>query len=126
MTLPPLPIAVQYTKHGAELFNVSQLREYAEQAVLAERQRCAALDESDRDWSLLEATQESLREHMAEIKQLRDECERLKNHAVILAETARQVERERCAALFDVTVGATPIQDIAFLNVAARIRTSAE
>lgn len=28
-------------------------------------------DIADRDWSLLEATQESLREHMAEIKRLR-------------------------------------------------------
>ncbi len=31
----------------------------------------AALAESERDWSLLEATQESLREHMAEIQRLR-------------------------------------------------------
>ncbi len=31
----------------------------------------AALAESGRDWSLLEATQESLREHMAEIQRLR-------------------------------------------------------
>jgi len=31
----------------------------------------AALAESERDWSLLEATQESLREHMAEIQQMR-------------------------------------------------------
>lgn len=31
----------------------------------------AALAEDGRDWSLLEATQESLREHMAEIQQLR-------------------------------------------------------
>lgn len=31
----------------------------------------AALAESDLDWSLLEATQESLREHMAEIHRLR-------------------------------------------------------
>jgi hypothetical protein len=31
----------------------------------------AALAEDTRDWSLLEATQESLREHMAEIQQLR-------------------------------------------------------
>lgn len=30
-----------------------------------------ALAESERDWSLLEATQESLREHMAEIQRLR-------------------------------------------------------
>jgi hypothetical protein len=31
----------------------------------------AALAEDTRDWSLLEATQESLREHMAEIQRLR-------------------------------------------------------
>ena len=31
----------------------------------------AALAENERDWSLLEATQESLREHMAEIQTLR-------------------------------------------------------
>jgi hypothetical protein len=31
----------------------------------------AALAEDARDWSLLEATQESLREHMAEIQRLR-------------------------------------------------------
>ena len=30
----------------------------------------AALTQSERDWSLLEATQESLREHMAEIQRL--------------------------------------------------------
>ena len=30
-----------------------------------------ALEENERDWSLLEATQESLREHMAEIQTLR-------------------------------------------------------
>ena len=30
-----------------------------------------ALAESERDWSLLEATQASLREHMAEIRRLR-------------------------------------------------------
>jgi hypothetical protein len=35
----------------------------------------AALAENERDWSLLEATQESLREHMAEIKTLRDAME---------------------------------------------------
>lgn len=33
----------------------------------------AALAESERDWSMLEATQESLREHMAEIHRLRAE-----------------------------------------------------
>ena len=30
----------------------------------------AAIEQAERDWSLLEATQESLREHMAEIKRL--------------------------------------------------------
>lgn len=35
-------------------------------------QDCAiALEQKGRDWSLLEATQESLREHMSEIKRLR-------------------------------------------------------
>jgi hypothetical protein len=31
----------------------------------------AAIEQAERDWSLLEATQESLREHMAEIKRLK-------------------------------------------------------
>jgi len=30
-----------------------------------------AIEQAERDWSLLEATQESLREHMAEIKRLK-------------------------------------------------------
>jgi hypothetical protein len=31
----------------------------------------AAIEQAERDWSLLEATQESLREHMAEIQRLK-------------------------------------------------------
>jgi Tfp pilus assembly protein PilN len=31
----------------------------------------AAIEQAERDWSLLKATQESLREHMAEIKRLK-------------------------------------------------------
>jgi Tfp pilus assembly protein PilN len=31
----------------------------------------AAIEQAERDWSLLEATQESLRDHMAEIKRLK-------------------------------------------------------
>jgi hypothetical protein len=45
----------------------------AENAITALR---TALAKPERDWSLLEATQESLREHMAEIKQLRDKLQR--------------------------------------------------
>jgi hypothetical protein len=47
-------------------------RHYTTKAITALR---AALAENERDWSLLEATQESLREHMAEIKTLRDAME---------------------------------------------------
>ena len=40
----------------------------------------AALAESERDWSLLEATQESLREHMTEVQQLRKALEFTAQH----------------------------------------------
>ena len=43
----------------------------------------AALAENERDWSLLKATQESLREHMAEIKTLRDALEQANNPKTI-------------------------------------------
>jgi len=47
----------------------SQIRAKNYQARKALRQ---ALEHEGRDWSLLEATQESLREHMEEIKRLRE------------------------------------------------------
>lgn len=65
---------------------MSNLREAAQQALEALKDyKCSdddrvsiamhilstALAESDRDWSLLEATQQSLREHMAEVRRLR-------------------------------------------------------
>ncbi len=70
--LPPLPepaITVRGygpafgTADGAGAFTAGQMREYA----------TAALDKGrpQYDWSLLEATQKSLREHMAEIRTLR-------------------------------------------------------
>jgi hypothetical protein len=39
-----------------------------------------ALAENERDWSLLEATQESLREHMAEIQTLREALGKFREH----------------------------------------------
>lgn len=54
----------------------------------------AALAESGRDWSLLEATQESLREHMAEIHRLRAALAQQ-------AEPVQVAERERIASQWD-------------------------
>lgn len=50
-----------------------------------------------------EETRAALDAKDAEIATLRAEVARLKEHAVVLAETARQVERERCALVCDVT-----------------------
>ena len=82
MNLPPLPEPDYWSTRGDDtpLFTADQMLEYAR----------AALAESERDWSLLEATQGSLREHMAEIQTLR---------------AALAAERERCAALCDGTAG---------------------
>ena len=50
-----------------------------------------------------EETRSALDLKDAEIAELRSEVSRLKEHALVLAETARQVERERCALVCDVT-----------------------
>ena len=47
-----------------------------------------------RDWSLLEATQESLREHMAEIKRLKEA-----QPAVPLTDEMRKQMKERCDSM---------------------------
>ena len=75
----------------------------------------AALEQQDeRDWSLLEATQESLREHMAEIHRLR----------AALAQQAEPVavaERERIAAQWDGCV-AHQLDTFGPVDIGASIR----
>lgn len=65
---------------------------------------------SGRDWSLLEATQESLREHMAEIQRLR---------------AAVAAERERCAVLVEDTQRQWPGEGLDGHLLAAEIRAAA-
>lgn len=62
MTLPPLPEPTWGYSTSTPKFSAAQMQEYA---------RAALAQQPAQDWSLLEATQESLREHMAEIQTLR-------------------------------------------------------
>jgi hypothetical protein len=54
----------------------------------------AAAVQEGRDWSLLEATQESLREHMSEIKRLKEA-----QPAVPLTDEMRKQMKERCDSM---------------------------
>lgn len=65
----------------------------------------------------------------AALRRMQGEIERLREHAVTLAETARQVERERCARLCDAIAarcdeGFSPGYTMALQHCAAAIRNS--
>jgi hypothetical protein len=68
LALEALELLMSRTESMQDALNASK---QARTAITAIKQALAAPVLEGRDWSLLEATQESLREHMAEIKRLK-------------------------------------------------------
>ena len=60
-----------WANHGNWVWPESALEQAKRNTVEAMTALRTAIEQAERDWSLLEATQESLREHMAEIKRLK-------------------------------------------------------
>ena len=78
----PEPYAAHLWGQDVDVYNARQMHAYAAAAVAEERTKLMAYVDA---------------QAAAEIDRLRSEVERLKQHAVTLAETERLVERERCA-----------------------------